>query len=1570
MKSIKKPFSNPARVTQVIAGVTVALLGLTVMLGWHIENPTLVSIRPSFVPMVYNTALCFALCGAVLLCGAKGFRRVALAFSSVLLVIAALTAFEHATGFNFGIDELLVGYKSDFQMAHPGRMAFGTALGFIFSGAAFLLNLTEKGKHFGGAQTFGAILIVSGIPGAIVAIIGIAMFSDFWMKASSADNWGIFSAMAGHTAWGLICVGTGIIAWNWKEYKLRNDESLFWLPAVIGSGMVAITLTFALAFYTQQQKDIFRLVDEHAVKLDFAIEKGVQSRVEAIKRMADRWTSRGGTPLKEWQADARNYHRDFQMLQAMEWVNADFSEHWIEPFDRMEAASGFNPADAEINRKTIETALRQHEAAVSQTVTLADGKLGMLIYAPVYKNGKSDGFILDSMSVEPFLQKLIPEDAEKDYAIKVFENDREIYHNAAAGSTTENYSAERSVNLPNNEWRISVAPRGATLHGFQSKLAEATLIVGSILAVLLFWITRLLQKSRREIVEKICAEKEISRRETLYRTLVRNIPKTAVVIFDRDLRYTLADGIQLKEHGFSQEMFEGKTLSEALSPELVDEWTTYYNRALAGETLVLEYENKSKDYLIHVLPVRNDVGEVFSGMVMWQDICERKQMEDDMRRVNILQEAILDSANYTIISTDVHGTIKAFNRTAENWLGYNAEEVVGKTSPAIFHDLWEVAGRAAALTEQLGILIEPGFEVFVALAKLGLVDELEWTYIRKDGTSFPVLLSVTAMRDETGEITGFLGIGNDISVQKRSERALRESEKRFRHLTEKSLGLICTHDTEGVLMSVNPAMAESLGYTPDEVSGKSIIEFLQPKSKPLFKNYLDKINRDREFFGQMHLVTKSGEKRIWQFKNALYQENDMEVAYVLAHAQDITALDAARNAALDSARMKSEFLANMSHEIRTPMNGVIGMSDLLMETNLSGEQREYAEMIQTSSAALVEIINDILDFSKIEAGKLHFETTDFDMRHTVESVVEIFRRTADRKKIKILSRIAGDTATDLRGDPGRLRQILNNFVGNAVKFTEAGKVTVSIETQSETETSVRLRFTITDTGIGITPEAQSRLFQAFTQADGSMTRKYGGTGLGLAITKQLVELMNGEIGVESEPGTGSTFWFTAAFEKQPLVERKPLLPRTDLEGIRILIVDDNAINRKILTDHSAAAKMFVEEAVSADMTLAVLRAAAARNEPFDIAVLDLMMPETDGFTLAHQIKNDPLIKNTRLVLMPSYGERGHARQAKNTGFAAYFVKPIRQTEFYNCLKTVLATPPKHTENAVELPEQPLITRHLLNEKSGTDRKNSRILIVEDNEVNQLVLKRHVQHLGYKVDVVSDGRQAIDILPRHDYSLILMDCQMPVMDGYTATTEIRRSETNGHRLPIVALTANAMVGERERCLAAGMDDYLSKPLQKKEFLEIVGKWLTPDRKISELDDETFEPARLSDQSDLFEPGIPKRLTNLVEMCGADIIVEIIDLFIAKTPRRLESLREAVEQANILKIKSEAHGLKGSSANIGAEKIVGLCEELERLTKKTIPANASELVAQMIKEFHSLKPQFETEKQFYGNFESVI
>ncbi len=561
---------------------------------------------------------------------------------------------------------------------------------------------------------------------------------------------------------------------------------------------------------------------------------------------------------------------------------------------------------------------------------------------------------------------------------------------------------------------------------------------------------------------------------------------------------------------------------------------------------------------------------------------------------------------------------------------------------------------------------------------------------------------------------------------------------------------------------------------------------------------------------------------------AMVLEQLMDV-YERTVSEQAARLDKALLDAQAATHAKSAFLAVMSHEIRTPMNGIIGMNGLLLDTELTSEQRDYAETVRRSSDALLDIINDILDFSKFEAGKLTLETIDFDLRTMIEEALDLFAESSQSKGLELGCLIHADVPTALRGDPGRLRQVLVNLVGNALKFTQQGEVMIHVTRGAETAQQAVIEFAVSDTGIGMPPEVHAVLFKPFSQADTSTTRKFGGTGLGLAICKQLVEQMGGTIGVESILSQGSTFRFTVRLGKQSAQPREQPMPKGSLLGRRLCIVDDNATNRRILEQYAVEWGLQSDSASDGFHALMILRDAAARGEAFDIAVLDLFMPNMDGFELARAIHSEPSLASTRLVLLTSLGMRGQAERAKEAGIVAYLTKPVHRAHLHECLCSIIDRPAGSAAGGLQSgtggrSHDVLVTRHVLKEAAVAAK--TRILVAEDNIVNQKVAACQLEKLGYRADVVANGLEAVEAVSRVDYALILMDCQMPELDGFEATALIRQKERaqRRRRVPIIALTAGAMKDDHQRCLDADMDDYLSKPVKKEELTARVAKWI--------------------------------------------------------------------------------------------------------------------------------------------------
>ncbi|MDR4467312.1 MAG: PAS domain S-box protein [Nitrospira sp.] len=970
--------------------------------------------------------------------------------------------------------------------------------------------------------------------------------------------------------------------------------------------------------------------------------------------------------------------------------------------------------------------------------------------------------------------------------------------------------------------------------------------------------------------------------------------------------------------------------------------------------------------------VKDDQGQAVRMIGVNYDISAQRTSEQALLKVQGFQEAILFNAPHAVIATTVTGMIQHFNPAAEKLLGYAAGEVIGKLTPAAFHNSEEVAARAKIFGTELGLDLEPGFDVLVAKARRNLPNQHEWIYIRKDGTRIPVLLSVTAIRDHTGSIAGFLGMATDISAQKKAERvrlateaALREKEELTRAMIENVLDYsILRLDSEGHVMSWNQGSQRLKGYAADEIIGRHFSCFYteddQACGKPttllrratahhhvedegwrvkkdgsrfwanvvitalfdqdgtlrgftkvvrdLTERHEVKVKREEqearlraivdqavdgiitigergtietfnrsaesmfgysavEVIGQnVHVLMpepyksehdgylanyhRTGEAKIigigrevlGRRKDGSTFPLDLAVSetrldnrrFYTGLVRDITErraaeeklaqtarelesrnreLAEANQSALAATRAKSEFLATMSHEIRTPMNAIVGMAELLEETPLTPDQANYVGRFSRAAASLMELINTILDLSKIESGHMALESVPFDLPQLVDSIADLMTGKALAKGLELLIHVHPHLPRGVVGDPTRLRQVLTNLVGNAVKFTESGHVMIKIEPAPTQASCQALRFAVSDTGIGIPQDKLQTVFEAFTQVDSTTTRKYGGTGLGLSISQQLVAMMGGQLCVNSEVGAGTTFSFVIDMPEAPLLEADRHPHYLDVHGRCILVVDDNETNRMIVREHLSRAGVTLIEAASGAEALRILDETARRNESFDVAIVDYHMPGMDGLALSEAIRARPEWSAMPIIMHVSDLQRDDAQRAKSLGIANYLYKPLNRRRLMESLALVLdlVEPTETYPASADPPDMSTLSPYY-------------ILLAEDLEDNRDVVKLFLKDTPYQLEMAVNGAQALEQFKNGTYDLVLMDMQMPVMDGLEATAAIRQWERDQRRTPtpIIALTANAFKEEADRSLAAGCTAHMTKPIKKKTLLTLIAQ----------------------------------------------------------------------------------------------------------------------------------------------------
>jgi PAS domain S-box-containing protein len=778
----------------------------------------------------------------------------------------------------------------------------------------------------------------------------------------------------------------------------------------------------------------------------------------------------------------------------------------------------------------------------------------------------------------------------------------------------------------------------------------------------------------------------------------------------------------------------------------------------------------------------------------------RSKKDRALRQTQAFYHSLVEHLPQSIFRKDTHGRFTFANSRFCEMVGAAPDEVIGKTSFDFFPP--DVAA-AYEIDDQR--IIRTGEKLELTVAQRVPRGE-RYVHVIK-----------TPLTDDRGRVIGIQGILWDVTERHMMELQLEAERGLLRALLDNCPDSIYFKDRESRFLKISRSLAAQICLAdPDDAIGKTDADFHTPEhAREALADERRVIETGEPMINRLERADSRAGGERWLTSTKLpLRDTTGAIVGTFGVSRNVTELKRAeaelaiaRDAALESARLKAAFLANMSHEIRTPLNAVIGMSGLLLDTPLDPEQLDFARTIRSSADLLLGVVNDVLDFSKIDAGKMLIEHIDFDLNQVIEETADLMAEAAQGKGIELATWLPPHAPRHLQGDPGRIRQVLTNLVANAVKFTERGEVIVQVGLLRDTARDATLRFQVRDTGVGVPVEAQASLFNAFTQADNSTTRRYGGTGLGLAISKQLITLMGGEIGFDSVPGRGSTFWFTLTLEKQTGVVAAVAPEPVSLEHVRVLVVDDNRTNREILQHQLTAWRMRHETAASGPEALACLGRATESGDPHQLVILDMQMPEMDGVAVARAIRENAKLRKTRIVILTSLAYHPAEAERQQLGIAAYLTKPVKQSRLLDCLATVMSGPD-------DARQTPPVERRVL-PGPAAPRQSLRVLVAEDNAVNQKVVLHLLAKLGYAADAVGDGTQVLSAVERAPYDVILMDCQMPEMDGYETTRRIRQREKampNRARHHIVAVTAHTLAGDREKCLAAGMDDHLSKPIR--------------------------------------------------------------------------------------------------------------------------------------------------------------
>ncbi|MBT4521509.1 MAG: PAS domain S-box protein [Halieaceae bacterium] len=1614
---------NPLRIISSCCGAISLGLGALVLFGWYTNALTLIQVHPSFVPMQYNTALGFLVCGIGLLSSNFAKPKVNSIAGLCLILLGGLTLLQHIFGLDFGIDQALMEYYVDFESSNPGRMAPNTALCFFLVGVSLSIA--------GNPEKLKVHLKTVMFLGGLICVLGLTAFLGYLANVETAYGWGNLTRMAVHTSIGFIILGVGVMVFAMKSgfHSKINDYLndiqirtrlmiVLGLPLVIilifsGSGIAVklntIQSLWVAEDFTKISRDLSALVKElqaeRGLSAGFTASKGESERKSLLaqRAMVDRsirsFQGNWGVVLQE--PAFAGQRGDFQALEnaisnlkglrtrvdsgEIDFIFEDYSNFILYALNLVEQLSAFmiepkllELADSYSALKWVQEYSGQERGLLFRLLskgTLKLEQVDTVSSAVTHQIGLINRFRRTSVGGidSPFVKEQYLEKTAKIAKVRAYFHGRlakisllsAIQESLGFGGLVlsfknylirgdalyldlfeERYNATTEV--INQYSKIS-----GLSYGEMSNLLEIQHVIDEYKNNLK---TAIALKGKRTPLTSI--DKAVSVNDDPALLAIKSLRIIAPEIEPGRWWSLTSNRIDILENASNRRIDE-ILLSLAKHQDSSQKALTLYvclsilvilisgglgfvllRRVIVQIGKISSHMEREVQGEI-VGPLNVEGKDEISSMAYSFDKLRAHRNENEMalRNSEELARSVIENAIDAIIRIDSKGSIKSFNPAAEAVFGYQADEVTDKNIKMLMpephqseHDTYMRNYEETGKTKILGLT-------------------RELTGLRKDGTTFPIDLSVTEMYQ--GEERYFSGVLRDISKRMESEEKLQRllTETREKSRTSKvfmdASDPIIIEDLNGIIQDLNYETERSYGYSREELIGKPIKTLVPTENHAQADDLLERCRTGEEVRNiEGFRIDKSGKPIPVLLTLSQLKGEDGETLAIATIANDITTLKKAEEAlklerqnlevkveertieleraqreAESANRSKSDFLANMSHEIRTPMNAIIGMSHLASKTELTPKQHNYVSKIQSSAGALLGLINDILDFSKIEAGKLDMEAVEFRLDEVLDNLSNLVTLKAQEKGLEVLFSIEQDVPYSLIGDPLRLGQILTNLTNNAVKFTEHGEITVSIKSIGEEAADcVRLQFAVKDTGVGLTPEQSGKLFKAFSQADSSTTRKFGGTGLGLTICKNLVEMMDGKIWVESVPGKGSIFIFSVVLGVVSRETRNPLALPKNLQNMRVLVVDDNEAARMVLDNALSSFNLNVSMAASGSEAISKVEQADIK-EPFDFIIMDWQMPEMNGIRTSEIIKKHPKLKNIpKIIMLTSYGREEIVNQAEEIGMDAFLLKPMNPSMLLEAITDVFGGGILSRGDAGR---KSLERLHGLESVFG-----AKVLVVDDSDINQEVANDLLVQEGFVVTIANNGQEAIECVNKAEFDCVLMDIQMPVMDGYEATRQIR-TDSRFDSLPILAMTANAMKGDREKCIAAGMNDHISKPIDPKDLYLALIKWI---------------PAREGLKKDLVAPPGNDQFTSegnsLPALSGIDVAAglmrvngnealyrKILRSFFQKNENTRTEIESALEDGDLTLAARLVHTVKGISATIGAGELANASQPLE-------------------------------------------